>query len=92
MGVSDNFETFIDRWGLINGPLKGAKFTWSSFQQCTILSRLDWFLFCGEWKDLFSNHCQSVLSRTTSNHSLICLGSCRPARGPCPFKFEMWFL
>lgn len=26
------FGDFIDRWQLIDGPLKAAKFTWSNFQ------------------------------------------------------------
>lgn len=85
------FEAFIDRWGLFDGPLKRAKNTWSSFQQNVSLSRIDRFLYCGAWEDLFPNRSQSVLARTTSNHSPICLGVCRSFGGPDPFKFEEWW-
>lgn len=89
----DSFGDFIERWGLIDGSFKGAKFTWSSFQQNLTMSRLDSFLYCGEWDDLFPERTQSVLPRTVSNHWPIVLGVCKPVRGPSPFKFEdMWFL
>lgn len=35
------FGDFINRWRLIDGPLKGAKFMWSNFQDRPSLSRLD---------------------------------------------------
>lgn len=42
----EKFGNFIDRWGLINSSLKGAKFSWSKFQNEASLSRLDHFLYC----------------------------------------------
>lgn len=27
----DKFGEFIERWNLIDGPFKGARFTWSNF-------------------------------------------------------------
>lgn len=95
----EKFGAFIDKWSLIDGLLKGAKFTWSNlftwsnFQQNFSLSKLDCFLFCGAWEDLFSDHSQSVLPRMISDHTPIILGVCRPFGGLCSFKFkEMWFL
>lgn len=89
----NNFGDFIDIWGLIDGPLKGAKVTWSSFQHNASLSRLDRFLFCGAWEDLFPDRYQSMLLRTTSDHFPICLGLCRTVGGLSPFKFEeIWFM
>lgn len=37
----DRFGEFIDRWSLIDGPLKGAKYTWSNFRDRPSLSRFD---------------------------------------------------
>lgn len=43
-----SFGNFINRWRLIDCPLRGEKYTWSNFQDCPSLSRLDCFLFCSE--------------------------------------------
>lgn len=79
--------------GLIDGPLKGANFTWSNLQDQTVLSRLDRFLYYGSWEDLFPDRFQTILPRTTSDHSPILLDWKAVMRGPSPFKFEeIWFM
>lgn len=35
------FGDLIERWNLIDCPLKGVKFTWSNFHERPSLSRLD---------------------------------------------------
>lgn len=40
------FGDFINRWKLIDPPLKGTKFTWSNFWESPTLSCLNKFLFC----------------------------------------------
>lgn len=57
---------FIDRWKLIDSPLKGAKFTWSNFREYPSLSRLDKFLFCNEWEEMFSGRVQGCLQNLSS--------------------------
>lgn len=87
------FGDFIDRWGLIDGPLIGANFTWSNFQYQVVLSRIDRFLFCGLWEDLFPNCSQVALTRTVSDHTPILLKWKQVWKGPSPFKFEeIWFM
>lgn len=57
----------------MHSPLKGAKFTWSNFQNQVFLSRLDCFLFCGEWEELFPDRSQIAMPRTTLDHISIFL-------------------
>lgn len=89
----DRFGRFIDRWSLIDGPLKGEKYTWSNFKDRQSLSRLDRFLYCNNWDELFVGRSQFARSRSVSDHVLILLQSCQGKGGPSPFKFEnTWFL
>lgn len=88
----DKFVSFIDRWRLIDGPIKGASFTWSSFQEVPSLSRLDRYFFCNEWDELFPGRIQSALPQLASNHRPILLESFEENWGLNPFKFEEhWF-
>lgn len=74
-GRMGKFDSFIEMWSLIDGPLKGAKYTWSNFQENHSLSRLDKFLFCNDWDDWFLRRFQVALSRSTSDHMPILLDS-----------------
>lgn len=89
----DYYGAFIDRWRLIDGPLKGAKFTWFIFQQNSILCRLNRFLFVESGRicsQIVLSLCCPKRYRITP---LFFGGICRPVGGPCSFKFEeMWFL
>lgn len=66
---------------------------WSNFQCFASLSRIDRFLYCSYWEDIFPNQTQVALSRVMSDHHPIKLEQKRFIRGPIPFKFkDMWFL
>lgn len=86
------FGDFIDRWNPIDGPLKDAFFTWSNFQIPPHFSKLDHFLGCSEWDNLFPEMYQVAIPKSPSNHIPIlfepfCFVCCSS-----PFKFEeMWF-
>lgn len=69
------FGSFIERWYLIDGPLKGAKYTWTNFRDNPSLSRLDKFLFCNNWEDLFPGRSQVAYPRSVSDHTPIVLES-----------------
>lgn len=43
------FNDFIQELNLMDLPLKGTKFTWSSNQEHGVCSRLDRFLLSTEW-------------------------------------------
>lgn len=87
------FRYFIDRWKLIDGPLKGSKYTWSNFHDNSSMSQLDRFLFCNNWEELFPCWSQVALTRSLSDHTPILLGSCWGRSVPYSFKFEeVWFV
>lgn len=89
----DRFDEFINRWSLIDGPLKGAKYTWSNFIDKPSLSRLDRFLYSNDWEELFPGRSQLACSRSVSDHVQILLQSYWGIGGPSPFKFEnTWLL
>lgn len=71
----DKFGDFISRWNLIDGPLKGTKYTWSNFQDVPLLSRLDRFLYYNSWEDLFLGGSQSALARSVLDDTPILLES-----------------
>ncbi|XP_059654846.1 uncharacterized protein LOC132301626 [Cornus florida] len=62
------FSEFIDEFRLIDLPLEGGPFTWSSGRSPLILSRLDRFLVSGEWEEMFSDVVQATLARPISDH------------------------
>ncbi|XP_059654667.1 uncharacterized protein LOC132301434 [Cornus florida] len=49
------FSKFIDEFRLIDLPLEGGPFTWSSGCSPPTLSRLDRFLVSKEWEEMFSD-------------------------------------
>lgn len=58
-----------------------------------MLNKLDRFVYCVSWEDLFLDCSQMALPRTTSDHSSILLDWKNVLRCPLPFKFEeIWFL
>ena len=86
-----DFSEFISEQGLLDLPLVGGRFTWSSNQENPSMSRLDRFLVSPEWDDQFSTAVQSLLPRTLSDHFPILLDCGRNRGGKYPFKFEnMW--
>lgn len=85
------FNKFVNDYALVNPPLLNATFTWSNFQDLPSCNRLDRFLFNCEWEVIFGTPSQTLLSRTTSDHSPILLHHIIHRRGPSPFRFEnMW--
>lgn len=57
------------------------------------MSRIDRFLFCLGWEDLFLNRSQVALPRPISDHTPIVLEPIRINGRPSPFCFEeVWFL
>jgi len=85
------FSAFIDSCNLIDPPLEGARFTWSSHEVVPVLSRIDWFLYSVEWEDHFHGVHQVIVPKITSDHFPILLRVGEVFSGRRPFKFEnMW--
>ncbi|XP_059658337.1 uncharacterized protein LOC132304600 [Cornus florida] len=83
------FSEFIIDRQLIDLPLEGAVFTWSSGREMSTFSRLDRFLISGEWKEQFSDAVQAVLARVTSDHIPLVL-DCRGKLHNLKDKLKRW--
>ena len=62
------FNDIIGWLGLVEIPLKGRAFTWSSMQQTPLLEQLDWFFTTVSWTTSFPDTLVLPLARTTSDH------------------------
>ncbi|XP_059669374.1 uncharacterized protein LOC132314538 [Cornus florida] len=87
----ESFSEFIDVSWLIDLPLVGCPFSWSSGRFPPTLSCLDRFLVSSEWEEKFSDVVQATLACPLSDHVPLMLdgGGLRSRRSP--FRFEnMW--
>ena len=83
-----DFSDFIFSLGLVDLPLEGGRFTWSTAQSG---SRLDRFLFSPVLETHFSKIVQKRLPRIVSDHFPVLLTCGFMERGKSPFRFEnMW--
>jgi endonuclease/exonuclease/phosphatase family metal-dependent hydrolase len=64
-----DFNAAINRQGLEELRLNGARFTWTNKQQSPLLERLDWFFALTTWMTSFPGSMVSSLSRDTSDHT-----------------------
>ena len=64
----ENFSEFIQELSLIDLPLEGGNYTWSSGSDQPSMSRIDRVLVFHDWEDYFPNVTQRVLPRPISNH------------------------
>ena len=62
------FSDFINVCGLLDPPLEGGRYSWSSHEVVPVLSRIDRFLFSVEWEDHFQGVHQVILPKITSDH------------------------
>lgn len=96
MGNSDDrrsrreFQSFLDRTGLIDLPMAGGRFTWSGNQGAS-KSRIDPFLVSPEWITLEEHWIQKSLRTCFSDHIPICIEAATVNWGPKPFRcFNHW--
>uniref|UniRef100_A0A2N9FVR5 Reverse transcriptase domain-containing protein n=1 Tax=Fagus sylvatica TaxID=28930 RepID=A0A2N9FVR5_FAGSY len=87
----NDFSDFISSLGLMDIPLEGGRYTWSNNRENAAMSRIDRFLYTGEWEDRYPTVVQRRLSRLLSDHFPIMLENGEFLRGNRPFRFEsMW--
>lgn len=85
------FSNWIDELELIDLPLGGAEFTWSSVQDNPRLARLDRF-FIDSRQECFHLTSQRAVPNQVSDHTPILLDSCLDLWGPTPFRFDLAWL
>ena len=67
------FLDFIEDFNLVDLPLGGGQYTWSSGTANPLMSRIDKFLVSTNWEDHYSDVTQKLLPRPLSNHYPILL-------------------
>ncbi|XVF65903.1 hypothetical protein PTKIN_Ptkin09bG0288100 [Pterospermum kingtungense] len=87
-----DFSNFIEGLGLVDLPLLGGVFTWSSNRKAPSFSRLDRFLLDPEFLLKFPELKQKRWPRSISDHHPISLGVEKVDWGPKPFKFFNYWL
>lgn len=87
-----SFFDWIRQYEMIDLPLGGARYTWTSCEDNPVMSRLDRFLISLRWAELYPDCIQRVLSRPTFDHCSISLETGLEDWGPPSFQLElMWF-
>jgi hypothetical protein len=86
-----DFSNFVEASNLVDLPLDGGPYTWSSGSANPSMSRIDRFFISSDWEDRYPDVIQKLLPRPLSDHFPLLLEVGSLARGKSPFRFEnMW--
>lgn len=84
--TASDFNNFIHEMGLIDMKMGGHRFTCFRNQDLK-LSKLDRFLLCPTFLNIFPHISVTALPRELSDHCPILLSTSRKDFGPAPFRF-----
>ena len=87
----ENFSEFIKELSLLDLPLEGGSYTWSSSSDQLLMSRIYRVLVSHDWEDHYSDVIQRVLPCPILVHFPILVEAGGILRGKSPFRSEnMW--
>ncbi|GMI71546.1 hypothetical protein HRI_000823900 [Hibiscus trionum] len=87
----EEFESFIGDVGIIDLPLAGGAYTWSSNWEVPVFCRLDRFLLSADILSKLPDITQKLGDCSVSDHKPIILCKSIQNRGPKPFRwFDHW--
>jgi hypothetical protein len=91
--MGDCFNSWVDKWGLIELSASNKKFTWTNNQEIPILAKIDRIFVSTEWKAAFPLASVKALDRLPSDHNPLLLTSGdNVSFGKKRFRFEKWRL
>ena len=85
----EKFSEFIEDLNLIDLPLEGGSYTWSSGTNQPSMSRIDRALVSHDWEQHFPDVIQGIIPQPVSNHFPILLKAGGMARGKSPFGLRI---
>ncbi|KAG5629208.1 hypothetical protein H5410_000925 [Solanum commersonii] len=91
-GAMAEFSKWINEMELFDPPLFGGSYTWRRGENYMSASRIDKFLFCSQWEELFLQIKQNLLPNVGSDHRPIMLVCGDWKIKKSYFKFEQWWL
>lgn len=89
---ANEFQSYLDKFDLVDLPLKGGKWTWSNKREKPSFSIINQFLISSDLVLKLSGLNQKVFYRPISNHFPILLDSNGIQWGPSSFRIDnKWF-
>ena len=90
---ADEFNSWVNKWALIELNPSNKKFTWTNNQEHPILAKIDRIFVSGLWDAAFPLSSVKAQDRFPSDHNPLVLDSGRnTCFGKKRFRFEKWWL
>jgi len=85
------FNSWIDKWGLIEFSTSNKSFTWTNKQDIPTFAKIDRIFVTTEWESAFPLASVKALERLPSDHNPLVLNSGdNVSFGKKRFRFEKW--